>query len=253
MENVTTPTLRNAVRNKRLIKKRMLVYKEAAKPTLSLPSPEKSHGQEYEQNANDQNHDMNPSLISTGLVNALLTSKYQTTAKKHQHSNSFSILLDKFVVGHVYPPDNMDQIRRTRRAGGQALYFPQVYCAFISDISTRLREAAQSSFGQLMATFEGGSNFTDWRILAGFPYLRPSRNRYSLYTWHDALKGILQLLRREYENGKALQNIHLNIRVYAESDYAWRLLQNKTPIIYWGSFNTLEDFRYEGEGLKHLA
>lgn len=145
------------------------------------------------------------------------------------------------VSGRVYPPDDSNQVRGMRRAGGIALYFPQIdQYQHGPELPTRLRLAAENSFGQIMPADQDGSYYNDGRILSGFPYLRPSRNRCELYACHDALKVVNQLLKYESttRDGASLKYDTVHVDIYTDSDYAWKLLHNTTRLLMWGEENS---------------
>jgi hypothetical protein len=150
-----------------------------------------------------------------------------------------------YTAGGTYPPDNVDQVRGAWRAGGMSLLFPQV--AFGGKaLVKRLSQATARSFAQIMPEDEGGTNYNEGAILNGFPYLRPSRNRCELYACHDALKVILQLLKQEAVLNSDAIKLKVQVDIYTNSDYAWKLLGNSSRIIVWGSYESEDAVNYGG-------
>jgi len=157
-----------------------------------------------------------------------------------------------FVSGGMYPSDNIDNARGRRRAGGLALYFPQVKLGG-SNLTDKFKLSTKQSFGMIMPEEkEGGSNFHEGLILVGFPFLRPSRNRCDLYACHGAIKVVLQLLKQAAAE-KDMENIDVEIEICSDSGYACNLLRDHNAVLRWGSAPTLEDFRFDGNYPQHLA
>jgi len=154
-----------------------------------------------------------------------------------------------YVSGRVYPPSAKIEARGTRRAGGMALWFPQINDSHGPELAMRLRFAAKKSFGQIMRMDENGEGtcYGDGRILIGFPYLRPSQNRCELYACHEAIKVVAQLLKHE-ASVVSLQNETVQVDVYTDSDYAWKLLHNTTRLHSWGATVNEKEFVYDGPG-----
>jgi hypothetical protein len=170
----------------------------------------------------------------------------RTSLRIGQAPENTTLRIIVHVSGRVFPPDSSNQVRGMRRAGGIALYFPQIdQYQHGPELSMRLRLAAENSFGQIMPADEDGSYYNDGRILSGFPFLRPSRNRCELYACHHALKVVNHLLKHE-ANLVSLKNDTVHVDVYTDSDYAWKLLHNTTRLHAWGeSQNALV---YNGPG-----
>ena len=163
--------------------------------------------------------------------------------------SSMTMSLTAHASGSTYPPENINQVRGKRKAGGIAIVFPQV-CK--KDNFFDFESAMGKSFGVPMPEVEGGSNPKNGQILVGFPFLRPSRNRCDLYACHGALKVVSQLLEQTAAK-RDMQHVKVNIEIYTESSYAWKLLKDSTQLKRWGSLSSAEDFVYDGDGPATLA
>ena len=235
----TLPNMYNLCKTGRLWKGKKFVYGESRLPETaidtSLPSPttesQERHGKAKPLEFKDLE-------IAPLLASGSPRSDTNSTLRIVVHAS-----------GRVYPPDATNQVRGTRRAGGMVLYFPQVNDQHCPELAMRLRHAAERSFGQIMPTTENGEGtcYTEGRILIGFPYLRPSRNRCELYACHDALKVVGQLLKHE-SSLVPLENKTVQVHVYTDSDYAWMLLHNTSRLHAWGATVNEKDFIYDGPG-----
>ena len=163
-----------------------------------------------------------------------------------------SLRIVVYVSGRTYPPDSSAEVRGIRRTGGMALTFPHIHSDPPEELAHRIRLAAEKSFGQIMPLNEDGEGtcYGKGRILIGFPYLRPSRNRCELYACHEALKMVGQLLKQE---SASLENETVQVNIYTDSDYAWNLLSNTTRLHAWGSIENEKDFIYDGPGSSWRA
>lgn len=185
-------------------------------------------------------------LAFKDLKSALAASKSEYPLVVPTTENA-TIRIAVYTAGGVYPPDRSVDVRGTRRSGGMVLWFPQMNKRCGPELAMRLRLAAKKSFGQIMPHDDNGSGtcYHDGRILIGFPYLRPSRNRCELYACHEAIKVVASLLKQE-STEISLANESVQVDVYTDSDYAWKLLQNTTQLANWGSIVDERDFCYDG-------
>lgn len=236
----------NIINTGRVWNGRKLVYgtapsiEQEAAFTASLPSP-------------ISDEDEAQLLKKKPLVFKDLKSALKTSVDVRHHSpavDTDTVRIAVYVSGRVYPPDSMTEVRGTRRAGGMVLLFPQIQDLHGPELALRLRLAAKRSFGQIMPHVEeggGGTCYNDGRILIGFPYLRPSRNRCELYACHEAIKVVAQLLKHE-SSLVSLENETVQVDVYTDSDYSWKLLHNSTRLLHWGATVHESDFVYDGPG-----
>jgi len=161
------------------------------------------------------------------------------------------VLIVAHVSGKVFPTDDSNIVRGTRRAGGLAIHFPQINMGN-EELVRRLQLASDSSFGVIMSEAEGGSKFRDGLVMSGFPFLRPSRNRCDLYACHSALKLILHFLRQAAMTIN-MKNVAVKIEICTNSAYAWKLLHDSDRVARWGEYSFLEEFKFDGKGPSSLA
>ncbi len=207
-------------------------------------------------------------LPREGLANVLSLSGPATGGDLSAAEASPPPQLTIFVSGRAYPPDNMKQVRGQRRAGGLAIYLPQVYYYYWNNcptgqggfaVAVKLQQAATSCLEQTLyfdTGLETTTNFADGTILLAYPYLRPSRNRCSLYVCRDALRLVSELIRQDRKKDQHKEP--LQVILYTDSSYAWKMLHNVTRLLLWGSHSTIESFlqthghRDDGSGLTNL-
>mmetsp|Transcript_20331 Transcript_20331/g.30530 ORF Transcript_20331/g.30530 Transcript_20331/m.30530 type:complete len:959 (-) Transcript_20331:657-3533(-) len=168
--------------------------------------------------------------------------RIQSKAIYNTSMNTLSLYA--FVSGSIYPPDDINQVRGQRKAGGLAIFFPQMLGR---DNDFDFDSAMNMSFGMPMPQNEGGSKPQNGLILVGFPFLRPSRNRCDMYACHGALKVVLQLL-KQAATKQNMKGTKVDVKIYTDSSYAWKLLKNSTQLEKWGSLASEEDFVYDGDG-----
>jgi mTERF. len=156
-----------------------------------------------------------------------------------------------FASGSIFPADDINTVRGTRRAGGIAIQFPQLTEAG-EVFHSRFQDATRLSFGMIMPRTDI-SNLPQYGLVqAGFPFLRPSRARCELYACHGALKVTLQLLKQTAEE-KNMRDVDVNIDIYTHSTYAWNLLKDSEILLDWGSASTVEDVHFDIPGPLSLA
>ena len=150
------------------------------------------------------------------------------------------LYLQAFVSGRTYPPEASNQARGREKAGGLAMYLPQLR-------GNLLQTAAENVFSnQLMSTPYGGSRFCHGLIVLGYIYIKPSRNRCGLYVCRDILRIIAQLLQLEASCPDLPNNV-IDIDIFTDSNYAWDLLKNNTSLLRWGSHTRQDEIIYDGE------
>jgi hypothetical protein len=173
------------------------------------------------------------------------------TSNESSPDTDMSLCIVVYVSGRTYPPDSSAEVRGIRRTGGMALKFPHFHQDKPEEeLAHRIRLAAKKSFGQIMPLNDDGQGtcYSEGRILVGFPYLRPSRNRCELYACHEALKIVGNLLKQE----SSLENETVQVQICTDSDYAWNLLSNTSRLHAWGSVAE-NDFIYDGPGSSWRA
>jgi hypothetical protein len=187
--------------------------------------------------------DQSASIISTD-IRSNIDLNHSTKPLKLFDEKTMTMSITAHVSGSTYPPENIDQVRGKRKAGGLAIIFPQ-----INDTEDffNFESAMGMSFGMPMQEVDGGSDPKNGLVLVGFPFLRPSRNRCDLYACHAALKVVSQLL-KQASLKRDMTNAKVNVEIYSDSSYAWKLLRNSTQLEKWGSLASVEDFTYDGDG-----
>jgi hypothetical protein len=151
-----------------------------------------------------------------------------------------------FVAGSSYPPEKAGTVRGLRKAGGLSIYFPQ---ADGFAFGNALRSAAENVVSQIMPPKEDGTMFCEGMVCLGYPYVKASRNRCSLYACLNALRIVQELLMLERLKSSEMKGTTVNIDIFTDSTYAWSLLQNTTSVLRWGSNARKEDFVFDGTSL----
>lgn len=127
------------------------------------------------------------------------------------------------------------------KAGGMALYFPQFQGTRIE----RILKIVKSYLGQkILTSFDDMQHSqSDGLVLLEYKYLRPSRNRASLYLCFEVLRIVARLFSLEAANrDTAFCNSKLVVDVYTDSVYAWQSLHNENTLLQWGSCRTKDEF-----------
>jgi hypothetical protein len=162
-----------------------------------------------------------------------------------------------YVSGRIFPPDDASEVRGKRRAGGMAIAMPSLSPSF----SKVFRQSCEKCFSsQLLSTKncaydENGSGFV---ALLGYPYLRPSRRRCSLYVCREALRVVRQLFLEvseaskeaqacDYSGGEVCPRASMHIQIVTDSNYVFELLQDTGELLEWGSKPSQRDFAFTGE------
>ena len=145
-----------------------------------------------------------------------------------------SIPISIFTTGGIYPSDSASIARGQRRTGGLAL---QVF----SDGSSHnkyqfLRDfyiAAQSCFGIQVPIDEEDRS----KLITVFPLVNPSTKRCELFACSRTLR-ILEEFLKTKKNDKG---IVYDIKVYTDSDYAWKIVKSKERLLEIGSCLTSQE------------
>jgi mTERF len=148
-----------------------------------------------------------------------------------------------FVAGSSYPPEKAGSVRGLRKAGGLSVYFPQ---ADGFAFGRALRSAAENVVSQIMPPKEDGTMFCEGMVCLGYPYVKASRNRCSLYACLNALRILQELLMLERLKCSEMKDTTVNIDIFTDSKYAWSLLHNTDKVLKWGSNARKEDFVFDG-------
>ena len=165
-------------------------------------------------------------------------------------STSFAPIV-VFVSSSIYPKDDINLARGSRKAGGIALHFPVGRGLELA--AAQLRSCTAQSFANTMPESDIGSNFSNGLILCNFPYSRPSRNRCDLYACHCALKLMYQLIKRACSLRKNSVGFHVNVQICTDSSYAWNLLRDTQRLLTWGAIESIDAFTFDGDCPQSMA
>lgn len=146
------------------------------------------------------------------------------------YENTSHVSIGAFTTGAIFPMEKLDSARGYRKAGSIAIYLPQIKNSKNVTLYDRLNNAMKMSFGMIMPEESGGSCVQNGTVLAGFPFVKASKNRCGLYAAHGALKVILQLL-KQAATDKDMSNVDVDILIYTDSTYAWKALKDTKSLL----------------------
>jgi len=126
--------------------------------------------------------------------------------------------------GRAFPPE--DTVRGRRRAGGMAL---QVLSWSPDEWR---RTCANIWRGRRLRLLADGQT-----VILGYPFLRPSRPRCSLYACEEALR-----VASQFAKMSSPDTLQRSISIVTDSGYVFGLLQNTTQVLEWGLAETKDDF-----------
>lgn len=173
------------------------------------------------------------------LSDAPLSSEDPNAEDMESHTKTVPISI--FCSGGIYPSDNADVARGQSTTGGLAI---QVFvdgsnldkARFFQEFS----DAANSCFG---IRLPAGKDDDGSKVIAVFPLVNPSRNRCDLFACSGALK-ILEAFLKTKRNKQ--DTSFYDVKVYTDSNYAWKLVKSKDQLLELGSYFRSQDM------LKHL-
>jgi hypothetical protein len=145
-----------------------------------------------------------------------------------------SIPISIFTTGGIYPSDSASIARGQRRTGGLAI---QIFsdgsnhnqAQFLRDFYT----AAQSSYPIRVPIDKEDRS----KIVAVFPLVNPSAKRCELFACSRALRILEEFLKTKRNDKGTLYDI----KVYTDSDYAWKILKSKARLLEIGSCYTSQE------------
>lgn len=172
--------------------------------------------------------------------------------------------LSLYVSGCAWPSDGALQNRGLRKAGGMAIFIPNLPEGLSEDLlSSALDECCR---GQILATRKSGNRADDLLVLLGYTNLRPSRRRASLHICLVTLRVLAQVYRLADKKAAAAVSrqsggdadirtlpVPTTIRIVTDSNYVHELLQSTEKLLQWGSKPTLAEFVYTGRGSDWAA
>jgi len=150
-----------------------------------------------------------------------------------------TIPISIFCSGCSHPSDSVDVARGQSRTGGLAF---QVFTDSSHDHAQFLQQfsiAAESCFG-IRVPIEIDHDGS--KLIAVFPLVNPSKNRCELKSCCDALRILEALLKSKRNEKETLYDI----KVYTDSNYAWKLVKSKERLLELGSYFTSQEM------LSHL-
>ena len=145
-----------------------------------------------------------------------------------------SIPISIFTTGGIYPSDSASIARGQRRTGGFAI---QVFldesnhnkAQFLRDFHT----VAQSSFAIRVPIDKEDRS----KIIAVFPLVNPSAKRCELFACSRVLRILEEFLKTKRNDKGTLYDI----KVYTDSDYAWKIVKSKARLLEIGSCYTSQE------------
>lgn len=139
-----------------------------------------------------------------------------------------------YTSGRAFPPEA--RVRGQRRGGGMVLAVPEWSLEDWRPVGSRLFQGARSKL------LPGGC------LILGYPYIRPSRQRCSLYVCREALR-----LAREWVCQHPQAALKGKIVIVTDSNYVADLLSNTTRLYKWGSDDKAATFYVDGDIERYRA
>eukprot|EP00571_Detonula_confervacea_P007920 CAMPEP_0172332500 /NCGR_PEP_ID=MMETSP1058-20130122/62469_1 /TAXON_ID=83371 /ORGANISM="Detonula confervacea, Strain CCMP 353" /LENGTH=1128 /DNA_ID=CAMNT_0013049791 /DNA_START=143 /DNA_END=3526 /DNA_ORIENTATION=+ len=159
-------------------------------------------------------------------------------AKMPHHTKTIPISI--FCSGGIYPSDNADVARGQSRTGGLAI---QVFTdGSILDKSQFLQEFSAAANSCLGIHVPRNNDQDESILIAVFPLMSPSRNRCELFSCSASLRICEAFLKTKSNEKETLYDI----KVYTESNYAWKLAKSKDHLLELGCYLTSQEM------LSHL-
>ena len=257
----TVTNMYSIIRRSRIFKEKKYIYGSLDEPSTIFVGMDGSvnSSEEFVPGSPAGELETNQLEVNSGFMKNLRRSyipqdgnfRLADALKLNSTNDQNKLIITVVSAGRSHPPERRDSVRGRRRAGGLALHFPQVDGFYFGKA---LRAAAESLLGgQVMPPCENGTTYCDGVVLIGYPYLRPSRNRCSLYACRDALRLVQNLLAIQRSACPEFENATVTVEVFTDSIYAWSLIRNTTRLLQWGSFSRKEDFYNDGEGPEYSA
>lgn len=147
---------------------------------------------------------------------------------QERENNTKVFYLASFVSGRAYPTFNSSSYHpATEKAGGLAIYIPQ----YSGDRLSRLMNIVTSYIDpQILSACEDGI------LTFNYKYLKPSRERCSLFVCFEALRIVARILSLEaVQDNDAFRDSVVLIHIFTDSNTAWKILSNSTTLLKWGS------------------
>jgi hypothetical protein len=182
---------------------------------------------------------------------------------RHHESTATDVsYLRVYASARVYPPDGTTQARGLRRGGGIAIVMPGLAPSLARICEQAMEEGSQ---GQLLSLKQ--DKHDDGQLLlalSGFPLLRPSRRRCSLFACLVALRVVSRFCRLILSNEQTAYNnqpkpnangpishpglsLPSQIDIVTDSSYAFGLLNDTDRLLEWANARTQLEFVYNGD------
>ena len=178
--------------------------------------------------------------------------------------NATGCCLAVYVSGRVFPPDDRSQVLGQRRAGGMAIAIPSLPKSFSNLFLQSCEKCFSTQLFSAKSFLTNSETENGLVALLGYPYLRPSRRRCSLYVCREGLRLVRQLFLEvaeasktsrvsEQAGGKVCLPPPMHIHIITDSNYAFDLVQNTSSLLEWGSKPVKKDFLYTGDTPEWVA
>jgi mTERF len=200
------------------------------------------------------------STTSTTTSTTTTTTTSTTTTTTSTSSTTDVSYLRIYASARVFPPDGTTQARGLRRGGGIAVVMPGLPPSLARICEQAMEEGSQ---GQLLSLNHDRQDDGELVLaLSGFPLLRPSRRRCSLFACLVALRVASQFCRLILSNEQAANNnkpkesaavnppgqsLPNQIDIVTDSSYVFGLLKDRDRLLEWANARTQLEFVYDGD------
>jgi hypothetical protein len=154
-----------------------------------------------------------------------------------QRRSKNTIPISIFCSGGVHPSDSANVARGQRRTGGIAIQvFTDGSCHDKPEFLRQFAAAARSCLGIRVPMDDGDDGS---RLLAVFPLVSPSKYRCGLFACSRAL-AVLEECLKLLQSDRREDDVLYDIKIYTDSNYAWKLVKSKQSLFELGSHRTTQ-------------